>query len=120
MDTRLPTLPSNKNLTQAILQSTTRKLEKILKLEEYHTVMEQQLEQGILGLVPEPATGEVIHYIPHHPEIREEVKFTKMRMVYDCSADNDPQPLFLNNYLEVGPLLQPMIFDILKDKKENA
>ena len=84
-----PTLPSNKNLTLARLQGTTCKLERIQKLEEYHTVMEQQLEQGFLELAPEPVTGEVTHYIPHHPVIREETQSTKMRIMYDCSAKSD-------------------------------
>ena len=73
-----PLLPLNKNFILARLQSTTRKLGKIQKLEEYHTVMQQQLEQGILELVPEQATGLAIHYIPHHPVIREEAQSTKM------------------------------------------
>jgi len=56
------------------------------KLEEYHTVMEQQLEEGILELVPEVPTREVIYYIPHQVVIREGAESTKMRIVYDCSA----------------------------------
>ena len=56
--TRLPwksghaPLLSNKELTLRRLQSTTQKLERMQKLEEYHTVMEQQLEERILELVP--------------------------------------------------------------------
>ena len=117
--TRLPwklhqsPLPSNKELTLRRLQSTTRKLERMQKLEEYHTVMEQQLEEGILELVPEVPTGEVIHYIPHQAVIREGAESTKMRIVYDCSAKRNPQSPSLNDCLEVGPPLQPAIFDIL-------
>ncbi|XP_078354938.1 uncharacterized protein LOC144639517 [Oculina patagonica] len=94
--TRLPwkshqlSLPSNRELTLGRLQSTTRKLERMQKLEEYHTVMEQQLEEGILELVPEVQTGEVIHYIPHQAVIREEAESTKMRIVYDCSGKQKP------------------------------
>ena len=76
--------------------------------------MEQQLEQGILELVPEQAAGEVVHYIPHHdPVMRGQAQSTKMRIVYDCSAKSDPQSPSLNDCLEVGPPLQPMIFDIM-------
>ena len=39
-------LPVNKELTLKRLQSTTRKLERMEKLIEYHTVIEQQLEEG--------------------------------------------------------------------------
>ena len=117
--TRLPwkldhtPLPSNKDLTMSRLKSTTRKLEKMQRLEEYHMVMEQQLEEGILEVAPEIPTGEVIHYIPHQPVIREQAETTKMRIVYDCSAKTDLEVPSLNDCLEVGPPLQPMIFDIL-------
>ena len=79
-----PQLPSNEGLTLVRLGSTTRKLERLQRLEEYHTVMEEQLAQGIIELVPEPITGEVIYYIPHQPVIRNEAESTKMRIVYDC------------------------------------
>ena len=84
------------------------------KLEEYHTAMEQQLEEGILELVPEVPTGEVIHYIPHQAVIREGAESTKMRIVYMYdAAKRNPQSPSLNDCLEVGPPLQPAIFDIL-------
>ena len=54
-------LPLHKGLTLKRLQSTTRKLERIGKLDEYHTVMVQQLEEGILELVLEVHTGKVIY-----------------------------------------------------------
>ena len=107
METRSP---SNRKLTMARLLSTARKLENI---EKYHNVMVQQLEQGILELVPKPATGQVIHYMPYQPVIREEAQSAKMRIVYDCSAKSDPQSPSLNDCLEVGPPLQPMILDIM-------
>ena len=110
---QLAPLPLNKGLTLKRLQSTTRKLERMGKLDEYHTVMVQQLEEGILELVPEVHTGKVIHYIPHQAVIREEAESTKMRIVYDCSAKQNPQAPSLNDCLEVGPPLQPAIFDIL-------
>lgn len=73
--TRLPwnpdyaCLPSNKDLTVERLRSVTRKLERMQRLEEYHTLMEQQLEEG------EMPTGEAIHYIPYQPVIRDQVVY---------------------------------------------
>ena len=95
------------------MQNTTRKLERMGKFDEYHTVIAQQLEEGILALVPEVPTGKVIHYIPHQAVMREEVESTKMRIVYDCSAKQNSQARSLNDCLEVGLALQPAIFDIL-------
>ena len=58
-------------------------------------------------------TGEAKHYIPHQPVIRDQAKSTKMRIVYDCSAKAN-SGVSLNDCLEVGPHLQPMIFGILQ------
>ena len=117
--TRLPwkldhcKLPTNKDLSLGRLRSTTRKLERLKKLEEYNDVMVEQLREGILEEVPKEQTGNIIHYIPHQPVIREEAESTKMRIVYDCSARANSQEPSLNDCLENGPPLQPHIFDIL-------
>ena len=67
-----------------------------------------------MELVPEVAIGEVIHCIPPQAVIREEAESTKMRIVYDCSAQQNPQLApSLNDCLEVGPPFPPAIFDIL-------
>lgn len=108
-----PKLPVNRELTAARLRSTTRRLEKVGKLAEYHMVMEEQLQERILEPVPLKPTGEVVHYIPHQPVIREEAESTKLRIVYDCSAKQVPQLPSLNDCLETGPALQPLLFDIL-------
>ena len=90
--TRLPwksdhcPLPTTKNLVLARLHSTTRKLENLKKLEEYREIMTDQVKEGILKEVPKKPTGEVIHYVPHQPVIREEAESTRMRIVYDCSS----------------------------------
>ena len=76
-----PALPSNERLTIARLRSTTNRLEKTGKLEEYHGIMQQQLEEGILELVPESPSGDNIHYVPHQPVIKESAESTKLRIV---------------------------------------
>ena len=38
----------NKELTVGRLRSVTRKLERMQRFEEYHTVMDQQLNEGII------------------------------------------------------------------------
>ena len=75
--------------------------------------MKEQVQKGILEPIPQQPTGEVIHYIPHHPVIREEAESTKIRIVYDCSAKSKPDEPSLNDCLETGAALQPLLFDIL-------
>ena len=111
--TDCPELPSNNELAMGRLRSTTRRLERLGRLKEYHEIMKQQLEDGILEPVPEKPTGDVIHYIPHQAVIRDEAETTRLRIVYDCSAKKGPAFPSLNDCLEIGPSLQPMIFDIM-------
>ena len=117
--TRLPwkpdhcAVPTNQDLAMARLHSTTRKLEKLGKLEDYHQVMLEQVQDGILEKIPDKPTGGIVHYVPHQPVIREEAESTRLRIVYDCSARASSQVPSLNDCLETGPSLQPHIFDIL-------
>jgi len=118
-ETRLPwkedhvPLPTNKNLSVARLNSTIRKLERMGKLEDYDQIMQEQVNTGIVEPVPPHQTGEVVHYIPHQAVIREQAETTKMRIVYYCSSRADTRTPFLNDCLETGPPLQPLLFDIL-------
>ena len=75
--------------------------------------MEEQLQEGITEPAPRETTGEVIHYIPHHPVICDNAKSTKMRIVYDCLTHLMLKEPCLNDLLETGPSLQCPLFDIL-------
>ena len=89
------------------------------KLEEYNKIMQDQIDEGILEEVPEQQTGDIIHYILHQAVIREDAESTKMRIVYDCSARQNTESPSLNDCLEIGPPLQPLIFDILLRNRMN-
>ena len=108
-----PDLPRNKELAMARLRSTTRRLEMTGKLEDYHDVMQEHIQEGIIEKIPQKPSGETVHYIPHQAVIREDAESTKLRIVYDCSAKQNPQLPSLNDCLETGPALQPLLFDII-------
>ena len=58
-----------------------------------------------------------VHYIPHRLVIRDGRETTKIRVVYDASANiNGPS---VNESLETGPCLLTKIFDILVRFKAN-
>ena len=61
------------------------------------------VRRRIIEVQLEIPTGEAKHYIPHQPVIRDQAKSTKTN-----------SGVSLNDCLEVGPPLQPMIFDILQ------
>ena len=117
--TRLPwkpdqvQLPNNKALSFGRLQSTTKKLERMGKLDDYHAIMQEQHDMGMLESPPNGSDNTKVHYIPHHPVIKEESKTTPLRIVYDCSAKSSNTAPSLNECLETGPPLQPHLFDVL-------
>ena len=122
-ETRLPwklphgLLPTNKGLAMAQLWGATRRLERHNRLVEYNAIMQEQIESGILDPAPPQPTGEIVHYVPHHPVIRESAESTKTRIVYDCSSKARQQLPSLNDCLETSPAVQPLLFDILLRKR---
>ena len=107
-------LPDNFKLSATRLYNQLKHLKQqphILK--EYNKIITDQLESGIIEelnpLMDCPEPGKV-HYLPHHPVIREQAETTKIRVVYDASAKlRTDMPLLIN----IGPPLIPTIFDIL-------
>ena len=73
------------------------------------------LYKRVLKILSAPAqpTLKVVHYIPHQAVVREHAETTKMRIVYDCSSRANAHSPSLNDCLETGPPLQPLLFDIL-------
>lgn len=67
--------------------------------------MREQLTTGIIEQVPENPSGNIVHYVPHQPVIRENGETTKMRIVYDCSSKANDKVSPLNDCLETGPSL---------------
>ena len=84
-------------------------------LQEYNNVIEEQLNKGIIEEVSEndivDNTGNT-YYSPHREVIRTDRQTTKLRVVYDASSKCKNETS-LNEYLDPGPNLVPLIFDIL-------
>ena len=100
----------NKTLSVARLNSTRIKQERTGKLQENDQIMQEHVANGIMEPVPTHPTGEVVHYRPHQAVIRENAETTKMRIVYDCSSRANAQTASLNDCLQTGPPLQPLLF----------
>ena len=103
-----PDLPSNRELAQGRLQSLARKLQKTPELmEKYNTIIENQLEQGIIEKVDQPSSENesTVHYIPHHAVITPQKTTTKIRVVYDASAKTRKDSSSLNECLNRGPVI---------------
>ncbi|XP_028397220.1 uncharacterized protein LOC114521030 [Dendronephthya gigantea] len=109
-----PLLPDNYSICEKRLGSLIKRLRATPSvLQEYHKVIEDQLNTGVVELVEEvdgKSPGHV-HYLPHKEVVRNDKDTTKLRVVYDASAKKTGPSL--NDCLYVGPPLTPLIFNIL-------
>ena len=72
------------------------------------------MNAGIVERVEEDGAGELgeVHYLAHHPVVRQDKQTTKVRVVYDASARKNGGPS-LNDCLYSGPPLSETIADVL-------
>ena len=112
-----PILPDNFQVSQnRLISQISRLRQNPTILEQYDEVIKEQIESGVVEVVDkdcdEPVALGKIHYIPHHGVIHQTSETTKLRIVYDasCKVDNE---VCLNDCLEPGPNLSPLLFDIL-------
>ena len=82
-------------------------------LHEYHHIINEQLNKGVIEPVVELECSERVHYLPHHAVVRQDAKTTKVRIVYDASSKESKKALSLNDCLHVGPPLSPLLYEIL-------
>ena len=77
-----PTLPTNE---AGRLEQLVRKFYQNGQYEEYDSIIQDQLKEGIVETAPSVATGREF-YIPHKGVTRENVESKNLRIVYDASA----------------------------------
>ena len=83
-------------------------------IKEYDDTFNTQLASGIIEQVPlSELEGTLSHFLLHHGAIGEDRDTTKLRIVFDGSAKSDPKLFSLNDCLEKGPNLTPLIIDVL-------
>ena len=81
---------------------------------EYDKIFQTQLQTGIIEPVPmSELSSRSAYFFPHHGVIREDKDTTKLRIVFDGSARSEKRHHSINDCLEKGPNLTPLIFDVL-------
>jgi len=85
---------------------------------EYHRIIKDQLRDGIIEQIPKQDDADTltigpVHYMPHHPVIRQDKSTTKICIVYDGSVSSNDCTLSFNDCLQVGPNLIPKLFNVL-------
>ena len=107
-------LPQNYELCRRRLHGLLHRLwQQPTILQEYDTIIRDQLAKGIVQVVTnsEGEENENVHYLPHHAVIRSDKNTTKVRIVYDASARSSGPSL--NDCLHTGPKFDQKILDIL-------
>ena len=95
------------------LGKLVQKLEKDQELfSAYDKIMKDQESGGIIEEVNCEGNGKVF-YLPHKPVIRQNAESRKIGIVYDEAAREKSEARWLNEFLETGPPLQNMIWDII-------
>ena len=109
-------LPDNYQLAKNRFISLQNQLEKNEPLlNEYEAILKEYLKNDIIEKVGEQnddtGLGNV-HYLPHRPVIKSNRETKKVHIAFDASAHVKSEPC-LNDILEPGPSLVPLIFNIL-------
>lgn len=94
-EVELPFKPNHPLLGDNYFQCVKRlgvlqnRLQKENLLESYDAIIQQQISDGIVEIIPEdeepPPLGDVT-YAPHRAVVKKDKVTTKVRIVYDCSA----------------------------------
>ena len=115
-----PELPSNYATSLRRLKTQVARLEKEPEvLMEYASIIQDQLEAGIIERVVELEKAPKVHYLPHQAVVRKESTTTKVRVVYHALWREGKVGTSLNDCLHVGPSLNPLLFNILLRFREN-
>ena len=108
-------LPSNFGLAKQRLEGLLKRLCHNPEVRrEYHAVMQEQLQLGIIEKVSDESpqsTSRAVHYLPHHTVIRKDKTTSKLQIVYDASARAGGPSL--NDCLFSGPKFNQSILDII-------
>ena len=94
------------------LNTLVRKLRKTDLLNEYDTVIREQLEEGVVERAPAEVTGREFS-LPHRAVVRRNAEMTKLRVVCDASACAQEKAPPLNDCLHAGPPLQNKLWSII-------
>ncbi len=111
-----PMLPDNYKLSLKRLHGLLRRLRQTPRiLQEYDSVIRNQMQQGIVQVVEHPERSEMgkVHYLPHHAVMRQVKETTMLRVVYDASARSEGPSL--NDCLYAGPKFDQKILGVCSE-----
>lgn len=101
-----PNLPVNRELAMGRLKSSASRMKNKPELiKSYDSIIQDQLDKGVIEKVNETCSDGPKHYLPHHAIINPLKPTTKLRIVYAASAKSRKGNKSLNECLYRGPVL---------------
>ena len=79
---------------------------------EYDKIITEQKNLNIVEKVTDYEVS-ATRYLPHRPVIREDKETTKTHIVFDASCKRRVEGPSLNDIIEAGPSLKPLLTDVL-------
>ena len=99
-------LPENRELAVGRLRSNVSRMKnKAELLKQYDSIIQDQLDKGIIEKVENTYTDNIKHYLPHHAVINPHKPTSKLRVVYDASSKAKKGNKSLNDCLYRGPVM---------------
>lgn len=105
-------MPTNKSGSLKRLQQLSRKLERTNTYDKYDAIIQEHKEERIVEPAPAEPNGTEF-YMPHRAVVCENAETTKLRIVYDVSARENPSQPSLNDCLQPSPPLQNLLWNVL-------
>ena len=115
-------VPNNYDHCKTRLQSLHSRLMKDNDLMgKYNGIFQEQLAQGVVEKVPPTEIdNDKVRYMPHFGVVRKDRVTSKLRVVFDATCKTDTEQLSLNDRLERGPNLIPLLFNVIVKFTTNA
>ncbi|MCG8078471.1 MAG: hypothetical protein JAY75_19800, partial [Candidatus Thiodiazotropha taylori] len=102
----IPDLPLNRELAIGRLKSNVARMRhKPELMKQYNTIIQDQLNKGVIEKADYTLVNGPRHYLPHHAVINPHKPTTKLRVVYDASAKTRKEYNSLNDCLYRGPVM---------------
>jgi len=114
-----PELGSSRNIAVQRFLSNENSLKRKGKLEEFNKALQEYLTLGHAEVVPSNELHLDHYYLPIHGVFKDSSTTTKVRPVFDASARTSTGAS-LNDTLERGPNLYPLLTDILLRFQNHA
>ena len=82
-------------------------------LKKYDDIIRGQIKLKVVETAPTDVNNDQLYYLPHRAVVRDDKKTTSVRMVFDARSKSTKGGYSINDVLDKGPLLTPLLYLVL-------